>query len=527
MLIVVDNVWQLEDALPFLKVGGAYCTFLLTTRFVNIAVHLAGEHILTVPELSEDDGLHLLSRIAPAVVKAGPDIARLLVRAVGGLPLALLLMGQYLRVQSHTQQPRRLSLALERLYDTEKRLCLEQPSLSFDRPLTNGSTLSLQAAIALSDRCLAREAQEALRALSVFPAKPNTFSEQAAIFVSGAPGEVLDCLSDAKLLESQGPERYSLHQCIADYAALHEPQDAAERRLVEYFTDFAEAHSKDHERLQQEGTNILTALKLAYKHQMVVLQIRLVSALFDFLETHGFAYLTREHLQYLQHSIRSVEDFHALVGVLSHLGKLGWIQGTDCNHALYLKKCLHAEHELLKMPACPGEFIPQCQMLSLLGVNKGALETCLSTLLQQVEHSAFLKQLNTQQDQQIPHDPLAASRCLRRALTLAYQSKDVELACLILANLAALAREQKDYAEAERFLEKGMKIATTHEQSRSLLLLLMEKVHLAFAAHKFEETSDVFQQILELVPQEELLAVARYYALVRVVPREELLPAER
>ena len=93
VLIIIDNVWNLEDALPLLQIGGLYCSFLLTTRFMNIALNLAGEHILTVPELSEDDGLHLLSQFAPSAVKAEAQIARNLVKAVGGLPLALLFDG--------------------------------------------------------------------------------------------------------------------------------------------------------------------------------------------------------------------------------------------------------------------------------------------------------------------------------------------------------------------------------------------------------------------------------------------------
>jgi len=55
-----------------------------------------------------------------------------------------------------------------------------------------------------------------LHALSVFPPKPNSFSEEAALAASQQPVEALDELWDAGLLENWGSERYALHQAVAD-----------------------------------------------------------------------------------------------------------------------------------------------------------------------------------------------------------------------------------------------------------------------------------------------------------------------
>ena len=513
MLIIVDNVWQLENALAFLQTKGTYCTFLITTRLVNIALHLGGENALTIPELSQNDGLRLLSHLAPTAVKADPQSTSVLIRAVGGLPLALLLIGQYLRVQSHTQQPRRLSIALEWLREAEKRLRVEQPSLAIDQPLA-GSSLSLWTTIAMSDHFLDQQAQKALRALSVFPAKPNTFSEQAATFVAGVSAEVLDHLSDANLLESQGAGRYSLHQCIADYAALNNPQEEAAHRLVEYFTNFVESQQKNYEALQLENINIFAALKLAYKYQQVISQIRIVIALFDFLETLGSARLTKENLPYLQCSIRTVEDLYFQVSTMVHLGKLRWIQDESLLHPLPPPQhlCLHLHELLIKNNQPLEKHIRECPMLPLLGVNMEELETYRYNLLRQLKLPMSLEQLDMQQEE----DPLLVSQCLQHGLTLARQNEDAEQTCVILANLATIARRQKNYLEAERLLEDGLSIAARYEHNRCIALLLLEKIHLAFAVHKFDETSDVFQRVLELVPQEKLLATARYYGLAHV-----------
>jgi hypothetical protein len=73
--------------------------------------------------------------------------------------------------------------------------------------------------IALSDQQLSPEAQSALRALSIFPPKPESFSMETALAVSRQPREMLDELWETGLLESWGSGRYTLHQAVADYVS--------------------------------------------------------------------------------------------------------------------------------------------------------------------------------------------------------------------------------------------------------------------------------------------------------------------
>lgn len=331
MLIILDNVWRLEDALVLLHVGGPYCTYLVTTRFTNIALHTAGERMSTVPELTEEDGLQLLERMVPAVVKAEPERSQWLVQSVGGLPLALVLIGQYLRLEAHNRQPRRLRLALESLYHPEKRLQLEQPLVALERS-TMYSTRSLQEAIALSDRHVSQQAQEALRFLSVFPARPSTFSEQAALAVTGAPAEIFDQLSDAGLLESSGPDRYSLHRCIVDYAVLQAENTLAERRLTDYFASFVETHQGESQICQQEQINIFAALLFTYKYHMLEAREKLMAAFFAHLDARVLDDLISEALKYVLPCLRTSEDFEALTRVLYHLEKAEWIQFAACDY---------------------------------------------------------------------------------------------------------------------------------------------------------------------------------------------------
>src|SRR5215472_15068601 len=96
MLLVLDDVWRLDDALA-LWVGGPHCAYLLTTRFPAIAAQLAVDGAMRIEELAEEQSLDLLQRLAPAAVEREAEKTRQLIRAVGGLPLALVLVGQYLR----------------------------------------------------------------------------------------------------------------------------------------------------------------------------------------------------------------------------------------------------------------------------------------------------------------------------------------------------------------------------------------------------------------------------------------------
>ena len=212
------------------------------------------EKLSVVRELDEDESLDLLAQFVPDIVTNEYDAARALVQSVGGLPLALTLMGKYLQSRAYGGQPRRLHAALERLRCAKERLQLTIQQAPFEH-LTSSSMhthMSLQDVIGTSVRQLDEAAQRVLSMLSTFPAKPHSFSEEAALAVSDAPVELLDELIDAGLLESAGPERYTLHQTIVDYARTEQCNSVAYERMVEYLTNFVEMHETGCGTLEQE-----------------------------------------------------------------------------------------------------------------------------------------------------------------------------------------------------------------------------------------------------------------------------------
>ncbi|MGB0388552.1 MAG: NB-ARC domain-containing protein, partial [Ardenticatenaceae bacterium] len=273
LLLVVDDAWQSDAALA-LKVGGPNCAHLLTTRLPDIAFDFAGDGAQSVHELSEADGLALLTRFVPQVVANEPDEARALVSAVGGLPLALILMGKQLQKVARRGQSRRLRKLLNQLQQTEKRLQLAQPVSPFEQQpsLPADVPLSLLASIEISDHALDEPARHALRALSIFPPKPNTFSEEAALAVMDDAEERLDTLYDAGLIEINDAERYTLHKVICDYATLNPSTErrAFYRQASTYFADFAQSNccsSEGYRRLDLEWSNIKQVLQWALEQQ--------------------------------------------------------------------------------------------------------------------------------------------------------------------------------------------------------------------------------------------------------------------
>jgi transcriptional regulator with XRE-family HTH domain len=219
ILLVIDDAWTAEDALA-LHVGGTRCAYLLTTRQSQVAFPFAERRFTVVPPLEEADGLVLLANFVPQLVLQDPEGARSLVQALGSLPLALTLMSKYLASSTFTGYPWPLRAALTQLHDIQENLRINMLTAPGDswNGFAGNTLFSLYATIAICDEQLSPQAHATLCALAVFPPKPQSFSEEAALAMSREPREMLDTLRDAGLLEYWEPSRYSMHQTVADYA---------------------------------------------------------------------------------------------------------------------------------------------------------------------------------------------------------------------------------------------------------------------------------------------------------------------
>lgn len=469
MLLVIDDVWRIEAALAF-KIGCPHIAYLITTRFPNIALHFtydAGEPTV-LNELSVDEGLSLLARLAPEVVQSEPESARALVQAVGGLPLALTLMGKYLRAQEYGKQPRRIRAALERLRTANERLLLTEPLSPSERPpgLTHAMPLSLQTIIAVSDRQLEEQEQMALRALSAFPAKPNSFSEEAALAVSQVPVESLDVLCDSGLLEYSGPGRYTLHQTITDYAQSSFNDVTVYERMADYYTGFVEQHGKQFDVLEAETANIFSALDAAYAYGMHRSYVRCVNALFHFLFTRGL-YMEEagKHIERALSIARNLRDDELLASLLLSRGKMVYKQG---NYAL-------AE-----------ESLNEARELAARLLNVPMLSDALMMI-------GSLARFRTSRESAITY--------LSESLELARQVGDPELISNVLGHLGSALSDQGSFQEAEAYNKEAAELARSIGNRDQLAQLLYNLCTLAIFQGRFDEGERYGLEGLELARQ--------------------------
>lgn len=476
MLLVVDDAWTAEAALAF-RVGGPHCAQILTTRFPVIARYFAPEATTTVEELAVEDGVDLLARLVPDIAASEPVEARALVRAVGGLPLALTILGRVLYAETHDHQPRRVHAALARLLRAENRLRLAPPSGLLDPPpgMPAEAPFSLQAAIAVSADALTLSARQALRALAAFPAKPNSFSDEAALAAIQAPVTLLDELSDVGLLESAGPGRYALHQTIADFARIEAPDPAAPERLMAYFVAFLEQHTQDYDTLEREASNLLAALETARILGAEEALVRGVVAFAPYLEARGLYDDAEVLVRRAEHAALAAQDTAGLAATWLHKGRLMELRGRFLEAAGIYEDALPLARRTQNL-RLEGALLARAGEAAVNLGEYPEAEDFLTEAMALAHESgddalcAILRNLGEVQD--CRGNFAAGDEYYRQALALARETGDAVNQCVCLQNLGAKAAKLGDFAAAETYLLEGIETARRirHRQRLSAVL---------------------------------------------------------
>jgi tetratricopeptide (TPR) repeat protein/transcriptional regulator with XRE-family HTH domain len=502
LLLIIDDAWEIAEALA-LQVGGPNCAHLVTTRFPEIARRFASEATIAVRELESEDGRLLLLRLAPEVVQAEPEEARALVAAVGGLPLALTLLGNFLRTQAHSGQPRRLRAALERLRHAEARLQLSeaQPLVGGHPGLSAGAPLSLQTVIGMSDQQVSAPARAALRALAVFPPKPNTFSEEAALAVSALPVETLDELTDAGLLESSGPTHYTLHQTIADYARMQLADAAALERLVDYYVLYVETHSEsDAASVDQESNNILAALEAAFECAMRPALVRGVHAFAPLLIRRGIYTVAEAQLQRSLEAAQALEEAASQATAWLQLGKIAEARGNYVQAYEYWQDGL----ALARQSSHDGLVAETLMELGVLARQQGqpaqahqyfeeALEAARRAGDRRREGDTLrnLGILLREQGQ-----PERARQLYEEALAVFQEVGEQQGSARTLNNLGVLARQQGQPERARQLLEEALEIFRQLEDRRGAAIALGNLSRLAENRGQLREARQLYEEAL-------------------------------
>jgi tetratricopeptide (TPR) repeat protein len=463
MLLVIDDLWETGEGLAF-KIGGVNCAYVVTTRLPKVAFEIAGESVVEIPELEEEEGFILLEQFAPQVCSAEPEIARNLVREAGGLPLALVLTGRFLAREALSGQQRRIQAALDRLRDTGERLRLsrDQSPLEKQPSLQTSEPLSLHAAIDLSVNALEETSREALIALSALPPKPNTFSEEAALAIASTSEKDLDHLVDFGLLESTAQARYAMNNSIRAYARANLADEIAFVRLVDYFTKFANSHANVFSVLGIDLQNILAALELAFDSGLHSQLIHGANAVYPFLEARGLLEQAQVLLNRAEDASRMIGAPTDLICTLENLGRFAQRRGSYELAAAYFREGL----EITQEKGTEEGMTPMLQGLGVVAFSRG--------------------------------DHLGAVQHYLKALEIARKYTQRARMSAILANLGALTFSRGDVGEAERYLREGLALARELEDRGHISALLMNLGAVLARKGDFDSAEMHFQESLEL-----------------------------
>jgi transcriptional regulator with XRE-family HTH domain len=226
-LLIVDDVWDAQHALPLL-VGGRACAMLVTTRLPLVTEALAptpDDHY-RLDVLDAERSLELLSALAPKVVAQQTKACRELVVALEGLPLALQVAGRMLHLEAKRGW-RVADLLQELRRDAAKLLAAPAPS---DMADSNRVSPTVTALLRRSTDCLDPVVRQRYAFLAPFAPRPATFEleDMCAVWDIDAPEgrRTVDVLVDRGLLEPTGRGDFQIHQVLVQHAKSLLPDQA-------------------------------------------------------------------------------------------------------------------------------------------------------------------------------------------------------------------------------------------------------------------------------------------------------------
>jgi len=218
MLLVIDDVWEPEHAVPFI-VGGTKCATLITTRENSVALDLAptAEDIYRLPVLTEHYSIVLLQKLAPGIVSRFPAECRQLAIELEGLPLALQVAGHMLNAEE--EYGFSASDLLNELRNATRILQAKAPADRTD--VENATTPSVAALLLKSTDRLDPYTRECFACLGVFAPKPATFdlSVMKKMWQTDDPAPIIRVLVDRGLLDPIADAgRFQLHSLLVAHA---------------------------------------------------------------------------------------------------------------------------------------------------------------------------------------------------------------------------------------------------------------------------------------------------------------------
>jgi tetratricopeptide (TPR) repeat protein len=507
MLLVLDDVWDLAHVRA-MAVAGPACAQLVTTRSLSLATELGGVSPVRVPELPVADGVQLLLHFVPALPQADLPRARGLVESLGGLPLALVLVGRRLRAAAALGSGAQVRQVLEDLADPQKRLRVEASRLASDQQptLPPEAPLSLFAAIGLSERPFDELTRAGFHALGALPPGPATFDEATALAVSRLPADGLAQLVLAGLLEAVGEGRYRLHPAIHDFCRGQGTAPQAYQRLASYTLDRLTRGQPRPAELERDlpvlRAGLDAALHLGSPEDFADLSL----ALFGPVEQAGAWALAEPYWTRAEAWAREAFDQERLLA----------LQAARAQAALHLAaftdaECFAMEGLMLALETDDGRQAARMfQVLGAVAFNRGdptAAESSYQNGLRQAEADGLeaercALQANLASVYLVRGDVELAKSLLDQALHLARRLGDVRREASILMNLGVVAAQAGEHDQARRAFEESLELSQqtgSWEQRMFLLVnlgaLASDEGEVRVARSRFEEALDLARRI--------------------------------
>lgn len=214
-LLIIDDVWERKDVLPFM-VAGPDCATLLTTRFFDVASELASPgKVLKLDVLDSGSALELLAQYTPQLVHAQTEQARELVEDLECLPLSLHIAGHLLSMEANMDWG--LNDLLTDLRAGNAVLLGKAPPNLIEG---NGTGNTVTALLEKSIQYLEPETRRRFAELSIVAPKPATFNltMMRSLWQVTDPKPTVRTLVNYGLIEPVGQEHFQMHALLVSYA---------------------------------------------------------------------------------------------------------------------------------------------------------------------------------------------------------------------------------------------------------------------------------------------------------------------
>ncbi|RLK60512.1 AfsR/SARP family transcriptional regulator [Actinokineospora cianjurensis] len=348
LIVVLDNVSDAEHARVLLA-ATRLCPVIISSRLpLTSLVRSENAYPISLHPLDDEQGRALLGTRLGARIAEDPEAAAKLAALTGGLPLALLIVGEYVAARPSVRLP---DLVTQ----------LREANRILDAGGAEDS--SLRSALLCSVTCLAPAERRLFDLLGVHPLA--RFSRSAAAAINGtdlvSTTHAIDRLIGARLLSQEDPDRYRMHDLLhmlaTERAAAHAEHDQAQRRMVDWYvlsanaarhqttpddndvpelevpTSVVPAHFPDGETalswFLEERLNLMEVIRLAARTGMSAHVWRLSGAIYEPIRRLGFLPDAMAASRLGISAAEAAGDVEGQAGSINNLGRIFEILRDD------------------------------------------------------------------------------------------------------------------------------------------------------------------------------------------------------